>query len=102
MYLCWEQTTYFFASGGRISLPALVCVSADGASEIFFSALMCLRHARMHALQEGQQSSNSQDTKTVAQATASLYGVKTYTEQLAFKEEELKRELFLKLPRLVR
>lgn len=52
--------------------------------------------------QEGDGSNNQDESRTVAQATASLYGVKTYEEQLAFKEEELKRELFLALPRLVR
>lgn len=38
----------------------------------------------------------------MAQATASLYGVKTYEEQLAFKEETLMNDLFLKLPAAVR
>lgn len=40
--------------------------------------------------------------KTVAQATASLYGVKTYPEQLAFKEKTLMDELFLTLPATIR
>jgi len=38
----------------------------------------------------------------VAQATASLYGVKTYPEQLAFKEKALTDDLFLKLPATIR
>lgn len=38
----------------------------------------------------------------MAQATASLYGVKTYAEQLAFKEKTLTDEVFLRLPALVR
>lgn len=38
----------------------------------------------------------------MAQATASLYGVKTYPEQLAFKEKALMEELFLKLPATIR
>ena len=43
-----------------------------------------------------------QEEKTVAQATASLYGVKTYPEQLAFKEKVLMDELFLTLPGAIR
>ncbi|CAN0028523.1 unnamed protein product [Scytosiphon promiscuus] len=43
-----------------------------------------------------------QEPRTVAQATASLYGVKTYAEQLAFKEETLMNDLFLRLPAVVR
>ncbi|CAM9603714.1 unnamed protein product [Ascophyllum nodosum] len=43
-----------------------------------------------------------EDRKTVAQATASLYGVKTYAEQLTYKEHVLRDSLFLKLPGLVR
>ncbi|CAM9956995.1 unnamed protein product, partial [Ectocarpus fasciculatus] len=42
------------------------------------------------------------ERKTVAQATASLYGVKTYPEQLAFKEKTLMDDLFLKLPVVIR
>ncbi|CBJ25817.1 conserved unknown protein [Ectocarpus siliculosus] len=42
------------------------------------------------------------ERKTVAQATASLYGVKTYPEQLAFKEKTLMDDLFLKLPIVIR
>lgn len=38
----------------------------------------------------------------MAQATASLYGVKTYPEQLAFKEKTLMDELFLTLPGAIR
>ncbi len=38
----------------------------------------------------------------MAQATASLYGVKTYPEQLAFKEKALMEDLFLKLPATIR
>ena len=43
-----------------------------------------------------------EEAKTVAQATASLYGVKTYAEQLAFKEQTLMEDLFFRLPALVR
>ena len=45
---------------------------------------------------------SQEETKTVAQATASLYGVKTYAEQLAFKEQTLMDDLFLRLPALIR
>lgn len=38
----------------------------------------------------------------MAQATASLYGVKTYPEQLALKEKTLRDELFLTLPGAIR
>lgn len=43
-----------------------------------------------------------EEAKTVAEATASLYGVKTYAEQLAFKEETLMEDLFFRLPSIVR
>lgn len=43
-----------------------------------------------------------QEEKTVAQATAALYGVKTYPEQLAYKENVLMNELFLTLPGAIR
>ncbi|CAM9264220.1 unnamed protein product [Pylaiella littoralis] len=45
---------------------------------------------------------DEEQTRTVAQATAALYGVKTYTEQLEFKEKTLMDDLFLKLPAVIR
>eukprot|EP00752_Nemacystus_decipiens_P009987 g8906.t1 len=52
---------------------------------------------------EGDRSKRPrQEDKTVAQATASLYGVKTYPEQLAYKEKILMDELFLTLPATIR
>lgn len=49
-----------------------------------------------------QQDGKNDKPKTVAQATASLYGVKSYDEQLAFKEQTLMDEVFLRLPMMVR
>ncbi|CAM9456228.1 unnamed protein product, partial [Hapterophycus canaliculatus] len=51
---------------------------------------------------DSKRQRQDQEPRTVAQATASLYGVKTYAEQLAFKEETLMNDLFLKLPAVVR
>eukprot|EP00903_Cladosiphon_okamuranus_P014193 g13187.t1 len=51
---------------------------------------------------EGDRSKRPRQGQTVAQATASLYGVKTYPEQLAFKEKVLMDELFLTLPATIR
>lgn len=59
---------------------------------------MVLRYATSRALVHRLK----EDHRTVAQATASLYSVKTYEEQIAYKEMTLRNDLFMKLPSLIR
>lgn len=49
-----------------------------------------------------QEDGEDLQERTAAQATASLYGVMTYEEQLKFKEKELMEQLHMRLPKMLR
>lgn len=53
-------------------------------------------------LYASRQDGRAGEPKSVAQATAALYGVTSYEEQLSFKNQVLRDEVFLRLPTMIK